>query len=387
LIDTAAPRLAGAAVGSETASMHADGLDGLHELVREAARPRWVSGDLAAAVSDAWAAVTDARPAGDAWFVDPGTPGADGVQQGIEALLATMATLAPAGPAIADASPQAAFELLSALSLCARYVDQAVSAEQIDRVVRESAALPASASVAVIDRALATVPRGAWPMITTHLVEALVQPGATAAAAGTRAVHLRLVESDEASAAAAATRCAELLGDHDRRRRAVAVLSPSIIDRLDACDRVVIPAVLAVELQDGWLEGERVVRGWAAIDAAQLLWDDFLPAARAQVVEAIGFGLQNGEPELQAYLARTVCGLAPLLVGRESADLSRGLARALVRRNAIDAADQVVAAAPELPHAFCEQLLAAMAVQQVTGPQDAAAAVYAALGTPTAAAS
>jgi hypothetical protein len=207
-----------------------------------------------------------------------------------------------------------------------------------------------------------------------------VQPGLTAAAAGTRAVHLRIVESDAASAQAAAIRCGELLRDQGRRRRAIAVLSPSIIDRLDAADRVVIPAVLALELQDGWLEGAHVVRGWAAIDAARLLWDDFMPAARAQVVEAIGFGLQNGEPELQAYLARTVCGLAPLLVGRESADLARGLARALVRRNAVDAADEVAAAAGGLPDAFREQLRSAMAVQQVSGPQEAAATVRAALG-------
>jgi hypothetical protein len=360
--------------------MHAEGLDGLHELVREAARPHWDRGDLAAAVTAAWAAVTQARPAGDVWFVDPGARAADSVQQGIDALMATMATLAPAGEAIADASPAAAFELLSALSLCARYVDQAVSAEQIDRVVRDSVALAPGASVAAVDRVLAPVPRAAWPMITTHLVEALVQPGLSAAAAGTRAVHLRIVESDAASAHAAAIRCGELLRDQARRRRAIAVLSPSIIDRLDVADRVVIPAVLALELQDGWLEGSHLVRGWAAIDAARLLWDDFMPAARAQVVEAIGFGLQTGEPELQAYLARTVCGLAPLLVGRESADLARGLARALVRRNAVDAADQVAAAAGELPDAFCEQLRSAMAVQQVSGPQEAAATVRAALG-------
>jgi hypothetical protein len=387
VIDAAAPRLAGLAARSETALMHAEGLDGLHELVREAARPHWVRGDLATAVTDAWAAVTQARPAGEVWFVDPGAPGAQGVQEGIAALLSTMATLAPASQAIAVASPPAAFELLFALSLCARYVDQAVSAEQIDRVVRESVALPPRADATAIDRVLAAVPRAAWPMITAHLVEALVQPGLTAAASGTRAVHLRVVESDAASAQAAAVRCGELLRDPARRRRAIAVLSPSIIDRLDAADRVVIPAVLALELQDGWLEGERLVRGWAAIDAARLLWDDFMPAARAQVVEAIGFGLQNGEPELQAYLARTVCGLAPLLVGREIADLTRGLARALVRRNALDAADQIVASAGALPGAFCEQLLGTMSVQQVSGAQDAANAVRAALGRPTAAAS
>jgi len=360
--------------------MHTEGLDGLHELVREAARPHWVHGDAPAAVRAAWAAVAQARPSGDAWFVHPGAPGADQVQQGIEALLAATDTLAAAGPAVAQASPEATFELLSALSLCARYVDQAVSAAQIDDVVGASIALPATASPALIDRLLDQAPRAAWPMITAHLVDALAQPDVTAAAAGTRAVHLRLVEADEASAAAAAVRCQELLADPASRRRAIAVLSPSIIDRLDAAERVVIPAVLALELQDGWLEGTQVVRGWAALDAARLLWDDFMPAARAQVVEAIGFGLQNGEPELQAYLARGVCGLAPLLVGRESADLTRGLARALVRRNAVDAADQVVAAAPTLPEAFREQLLAAMAVQQVSGPQDAATAVRAALG-------
>ena len=360
--------------------MHVEGLDGLHELVREAARPHWDRGDLAGAVEDAWAAVAQARPAGEVWFVDPGAPCAQDVQQGIAALLATMTTLAPAGEAIIDTSRPAAFELLCALSLCARYVEQGVSAEHVDRVVRESAALTPGASAAAIDRLLDGVPRGAWPMVTAHLIEALVQPGLVPAAAGTRALHLRIVESDAASAQAAATRCGELLRDQTRRRRAIAVLSPSIIDRLDPADRVVIPAVLALELQDGWLEGTHVVRGWAAVDAARLLWDDFMPAARAQVVEAIGFGLQNGEPELQAYLARTVCGLAPLLVGREIADLTRGLARALVRRNAVDAADQVVAAAAELPGTFCEQLLSAMAVQQAAGPQEAAAAVRAALG-------
>ena len=51
-----------------------------------------------------------------------------------------------------------------------------------------------------------------------------------------------------------------------------------------------------------------------------------------------------------------------------------------MRRNAVDAADQVVAAAAELPGTFCEQLLSAMAVQQAAGPQEAAAAVRAALG-------
>src|SRR4051794_3748278 len=124
--------------------MHTDGLDGLHELVREAARPHWVRGDLAAAVADAWAAVTQARPDGDVWFVDPGLAEASAVQAGIDALLSAMATLAPAADAVAAASPQATFELLSGLSLCARYVEHAVSAEQVDRVVREAVALPAT---------------------------------------------------------------------------------------------------------------------------------------------------------------------------------------------------------------------------------------------------
>ncbi len=153
-----------------------------------------------------------------------------------------------------------------------------------------------------------------------------------------------------------------------------------MLDRLDATDRVAIPALLARELQDGRLEDRCVVRGWAALDAAVLLWDDFLPTTRAQIVEAIGFGLQNGDPALQAYLTRAVCALAPLLVGRESADLTRGLARALVRRNAVDAADEVVAAAGQLPAAFVEQLLGAIAIQQPAGPQDAANHVCSSLG-------
>jgi hypothetical protein len=359
--------------------MHAEGLDGLHELVREAARPHWARGDLAAAVTDAWTAVSQARPEGDVWFVEPNGPEATALQVGIDALLCALTTLAPAADAVAAATPQAAFELLSGLSLCARYVEQAVSAEHVDRAVRESVALGSHPRPAAVERLLADTPRAAWPMVAAHLLEALVQPGTTTAAAGTRAVYLRIVEADPGSADTVATHCGELLRDPATRRRAVAALSPNVIDRLEASDRVVIPAVLAVELQDGWLEGERVVRGWAAVDAAQLLWDDFLPAARAQVVEAIGFGLQNGEPQLQAYLARTVCALAPLMVGRESADLTRGLARALLRRNARDAADQVVAAADRLPSRFCEQLLAAIAVQQVTGPQEAAGAVRAAL--------
>jgi hypothetical protein len=360
--------------------MHTDGLDGLHEVVREAARPYWIRDDRAEAVAAAWAAVVKARPAGDLWFVDPGAPEAAAVQASIETLLETMASVAPASEAIAAASPQAAFELLAALSLCARYVDEAVSADEVDRVVRGSLGLSVSDAPAVIDRLLSAASRAARPMIAQQLIDALTQSNPTDAAAGTRAVYLHIVESDPASAQAAAARCTELLRDQGRRRRTIAVLSPSVIDRLDAADRVVIPAVLALELQDGWLEGEHVVRGWAAIDAAQLLWDDFLPTARAQVVEAIGFGLQNGEPERQAYLARTVCTLAPLLVGRETADLTRGLARALVRRNAVDAADQVVAAAPKLPEEFRELLLGAMAVQQVNGPQDAATAARAALG-------
>jgi hypothetical protein len=360
--------------------MHAEGLDGLHELVREAARPHWVRGDLPAAIGAAATALADARPDGAVWYVDPGVAEAAALQAGIDALLAALATLTPAADAVAAATPQAAFELLSGLSLCARYVEQAVSAEQVDRAVRDSVALGAHARPATVARVVADTPRAAWPMVTAHLLEALIQPGTTAAAAGTRAVYLHLVEADDASADAAAARCGELLREPDTRRRAVAALSPTVIDRLEAADRVVIPAVLALELQDGWLEGERLVRGWAAVDAAQLLWDDFLPAARAQIVEAIGFGLQNGGPELQAYLARVVCGLAPLLVGRESADLTRGLARALVRRNAVDAAAEVVAAADALPPALGTALLDAIAVQQPTGPQDAARAVRAALG-------
>jgi hypothetical protein len=374
-----ATRVAAAVARSETRDMHAEGLDGLHELVREAARPYWIRGDLAEALDVAWVALTQACPKGDVWFVDPGAAQGALVQTGVEALLGSLATFVSAAGAVAD-TPQAAYEVLCGMSLCARYVDQAVSAEQVDRVVRASAALGADPRPAAIDRVQAEAPRAAWPMVTAHLLEALVQPAVTSAAAGTRALYLRIVEDDDASARAAALRCGELLRAPATRRRAIAALSPNVIDRLGAADRVVIPSVLALELQDGWLEGERVVRGWGAIDAAQLLWDDFLPAARAQVVEAIGFGLQNGEPELQAYLARVVCGLAPLLVGREAADLARGLARALVRRNAVDAADEVLAVADRLPATFCAALLDAIAVQQPNGPQDAAAAVRAALG-------
>lgn len=366
--------------------MHADGLDGLHELVREAARPYWIRDDRAEALAAAWGAVQKARPAGDLWFVDPDTTDAAVVQTAVEEILRSMAHVTPAAPAIAETSPQAALELLTTLSLCARYIDQAVSAEEVDRVVRGSTGLAAGDAPDTIDRLLSSASRTAWPVIARRLCDALTQPGAIDTAAGARTVYLRIVESDTLSALAAAGRCAELLRDQTRRRHAVAVLSPSIIDRLDASDRVLIPAVLALELQDGWLEGERVVRGWAAMDAARLLWDDFMPTARAQVVEAIGFGLQNGEPELQAYLARTVCGLAPLLIGRESADLARGLARALVRRNAVVAAAEVVAAAGALPAAFREQLLDAMIVQQASGAQDAATAVRNALGSAPAAA-
>jgi hypothetical protein len=348
----------------------------LHELVREAARPHWIRGDLAVAVGDAWAAVSRARPVGEAWFVDPRAEKATTVQLGIETLLSTMATLASAAATVVD-TPHAAFEVLAGMSLCARYIDRAISAEQVDRVVRASAALDGGARPATIDRVLAEAPRTAWPMLTKHLLDALIHASPTAA--GTRMVYLRIVEDDEASADAAAARCGELLRDPVSRRRVIAVLTPNVIDRLDAADRVLIPSVLALELQDGWLEGERVVRGWAAIDAARLLWDDFLPTARAQVVEAIGFGLQNGEPELQAYLACAVCELAPLLMGREASDLARNLARGLVRRNAVEAAGQVVAAAAGLPAAFRSALLDAIAVQQPNGPQDAAAAVRAAL--------
>lgn len=359
--------------------MHADGLDGLHELVREAARPHWVRGDLAAAVHAAWAAVWQALPPGDVLFVDPASPDADSVQTGIDELLRSMARLNGAAETLADDAPQAALELLASLSLCARYVGQAVSADVIDRVLAACRAVAPTGGAAQVERIVADVPGPARAMVTAHLVEALTQPGGPALP-GTRAVYLRLVEAHATCAITAAARCTELLRDTTARRRAVAALSPSVLDRLDPGDRVVIPAVLALELQDGWLEGEHVVRGWAGADAASLLWDDFLPTARAQIVEAIGFGLQNGEPELQAYLARVVCSLAPLLVGRESGDLTRGLARALVRRNAVDAADQVVAAAAALPPGFCAALLDAIAVQQPTGPQDAAAAVRAALG-------
>ncbi len=54
-----------------------------------------------------------------------------------------------------------------------------------------------------------------------HLIEALVHRGdAAAAAAGTRAVYLRIVEADAASARAAAIRCGELLRDPVARRHA-----------------------------------------------------------------------------------------------------------------------------------------------------------------------
>jgi len=51
-----------------------------------------------------------------------------------------------------------------------------------------------------------------------------------------------------------------------------------------------------------------------------------------------------------------------------------------VRRNALAAADEVVAAAAQLPPGFGAALLDAVAVQQPTGPLEAAGRVRAALG-------
>jgi len=197
---------------------------------------------------------------------------------------------------VAEGSPRAAFELLGGLSLLARYAERAVSAEQVDRVVEACRSASGRAGAAEAERLLAQTPRAAWPIVCVRLIEALAHPETTPVTRGTRDAYLRIVESDEASAAAAAVRCGELLRDPSFRRLAVCALSPSIVDRLDPADRMVIPAVLALELQDGWLDGERVVRGWAALEAAPLLWDDFLPAARAQVVERSASACRTARP-------------------------------------------------------------------------------------------
>jgi hypothetical protein len=355
--------------------MHSDGLDGLHELVRDAARPHWDRGDLSAACAAAGAAVSAALPGDPVWFVDPDAPGAGAVQDGVERLLGALDRLATA-PA-----PGAEHELLSALSLAARYVETAVRVDTVEALVASAQALRAPTPRAA-DELLAAVAPAAWPLVAGRLAEELSDGEA---APGARALYLRITERDDPSARAAARRCTERLRDAHRRRSTLAALTPDVLDWLDPEDRALVPSLLATELQDGWLEGERVVRGTAAAQAAPLLWDDFLPGARAHVIEAIGFGLQNGEPERQAYLARVVCTIAPLLAGRESSDLARGLARALVRRNAVDVADQIVAA--DLPAAFRDQLVRAIAVQQPVGPVDAANAVCTALGAPLARAS
>lgn len=384
--------------------MHAEGLDGLHELVREAARPHWAAGHIGTAVHQAWMAVAGelqrklGKPGVDGhelvdplrnrtepplWLVDWSSPDAVNTQQGIAALLQGMASLRnslahPSSQSVAD-SPQSAFEALATLSLCARYVERAVNPTAIEQLVDRSALLPPSVAPRVIDELLSGVTRSAWPPVAGRMVDALLEsdnPGVD----GTRAVYLRLVERDDASAQAAALRCSEILRDVERRNRGVAALSPDVVGWLRPEDRVMIPHLLATELQNGRIEYRAVVRGAAALDAAPALWDDFLPASRLQIVEAIGFGLQNGGWELQAYLTRAVCRLSPLLIGRERNDLARGVARAIVTRNALDAANEVVDAAGALPPAFREQLLDLMQRQKPAAKQEAARRVRVALG-------
>ncbi len=190
--------------------MRVDDLDGLHELVREAARSPWDRGDFAAAVHAGWAAVWQALPAGDVRFVEPSSPAADGIQAGIDQMLRSMAHLNTAADAFAADSPHAAFELLAGLSLCARFVERSVSLELVDRVLAACLTAPADSAGARVEQIVADVPRPARAIVVAYLADALVRAGATPLP-GTRAVYLRLVEAHADCAATAAARCTELL--------------------------------------------------------------------------------------------------------------------------------------------------------------------------------
>jgi uncharacterized protein (TIGR02391 family) len=342
-----------------------EALRSLHPWIADAAADGWAIGNYRTAVEEAWIAIAreiQSRSGSGKdgsklvsplcgedtplWLVDLSADDAMNTQRGVGHLLLGMAALRnslahPSDISVAD-SRESALEALTTLSLCARYVSNAVRPERLEGLVERLVQLPARATETEIEEALSAIPASARHLVASRLAARLVADE-DPRGGGARPPFVHLVTVDAASARSAAAVCAEVLADEERQPRAIRLLSLSVFDALEPADRGTIPRLLAQQLDSGEIVGHSITEGAATLGAILAVWRRLGPGGRHEIQSAMAFGLRRRDNYPgQAYLCRLGCRLLPELADEDALSLAALLTDPVGRRNAWGAADELV---------------------------------------------